>query len=149
MYYSFVNGVYLSAIKECLWTSDKSCRAQVFPSAGSTNCRPNVSERAAQSFGRLPKRLRPCASLLAAGGQPTYPAYSGLPLAPFQRVSVCPGVVGSPASPLLVESSIPILRVLSLHLLDVRSLNDGIIQACRALILISSMVVEIQLYGKT
>ena len=43
VYYSFVNGVYLSAIKECLWTSDKSCRAQVFPSAGSTNCRPNVS----------------------------------------------------------------------------------------------------------
>ena len=132
----FVDGVYLSAIKECLWTSDKTCRVQVFPSAGSTNCRPNVS------WARRPKSQQACAqkapplcfppSRWWAAYLPS--AYSGLPLAPLQRVSVCPGVVGSPASPLLVESSIRILRVLSLHL----SLNDGIIPACRALILIAS-----------
>ena len=43
VHYSFVDGVYLSSFIECLWTSDKNCRVQVFPSAGSTNCRPNVS----------------------------------------------------------------------------------------------------------
>ena len=56
------------------------------------------AERAAQSLSRLvPKRLRHCASLLAAGGQPTYPAPTqACPLPPY-NVWVC--VMGSSDHP--------------------------------------------------
>ena len=83
--------------------SKTDCIDPICAFAGLAGLPPNKPAQQERASPSLPKRLCLCAELLVAGGQPTYPAYPGLPLAPCVCVSVGRGVVGSLSSRWRIE----------------------------------------------